>query len=52
MRLWFLILTFLFRLSCSLLVKAISNGTYTLLGLTGNELEQLQRSWIQLVLPR
>lgn len=27
-------------------------GEYTLLGLTGNELEQLQTSWIQPVLPR
>lgn len=45
MRLWFLIWSFLFCLSWNQLVQAVSNGAYTLLGLTGSELEQLQRDF-------
>lgn len=49
-RLWFLIWSFPFCLSFKQHVQAVSNGVYTLLGLTGDGLEQLQ-SWMQPVLP-
>lgn len=52
MRLWFLIWSFPFCLSFEEHVQAVSNGVYALLGLTGNELERVQSSWIQPVLPR